>query len=101
MDDVLFNILSESFPPKEHHTNIINYDTFEKFETDDEYIFTLQLNGDIPESGITISAGTHYIDYIILGEKYSFILTEPILPKLLKTTFRNGILDIVARKVKK
>ena len=100
MDDKTFRVLTESFPPKEHHTNIINYESFERFETDDEYIFTLQFNEEIPENEITISAGKYHINYTILGERYSFLLTQPIIPKLLKTTFKNGILDMVAKKEK-
>jgi hypothetical protein len=99
MDDELFNLLTDSFPPEEYHTNIINYESFEKFETDDEYIFTIPLNH-IPDTGITISAGSYHIDYCIGDELYSFTLTKPILPKVIKTTLVNGILDIVARKRK-
>lgn len=100
MEDDVFNILNRTFLKSNNHTNIIDYNSLEKMETDDEYIYTFPIKKDVTKDDINIEAKQTYVDYNILGENYTIIPLEPIIPELTQVTLKNNILDIVLHKDK-
>ena len=98
MDDKVFYLLDELFNTEVSHTNIIDYDSVDKFEDDESYIFTIQFKINVNKEDINISAFTDGLQYNIFNEMYRLVTLQPIVPELTKVTLKNNILDIVLRK---
>ena len=90
----IFSTLHNDFMPEYDDLNA------DVMQDEDHIYYTIQIGKEITSDDIIITTINNNINLVILGKEYNILPSALLKPSETKTTFINGVLDIIVTKDK-